>query len=151
MSRLALASLLTLGIALMPRMVNAALNNCTVGATGLTFGGYDAGSSLTTTGTIQISGCNGSGSGTVSLDKGQNSTTFNPRNLKDTAGDLLNYIIYTTISCSGTIWGDGTGSTGTVNFNGNGTISFCASIPSGQTNAGVSTTYGDSVKITVNF
>ncbi len=129
--------------------------SCSISATTLNFGNYDVFSftALTTSSTLQIN-CTTQGNSTVnllttSLGKGNNSSTFSPRQMSNNS-QLLNYDIYTD-SNQTTIWGDGTSGTSTitnskvvsVNLPIYGTIPARQDVTVG--------TYQDNVSITVNF
>jgi len=131
----------------------AALTKCTVSATGESFGSYNvfATTALTTTATVTIAKCTGSGSGTIAMDKGSNGTLAQ-RQMKKVGGtDLLNYNLYTSAAYT-TIWGDGTGGTATVSFSGNSPPTFTAfgQVPALQ-NVSAGTSYTDTVTITISF
>jgi spore coat protein U-like protein len=105
-SLLALVAVMAIGT---PSIAWAALQNCTiVTVVPVTFGTYNV---FTTTalfmnGSITVT-CGGSGRASVALDKGQNSSSFASRAMKQTAGtSLLTYNLYTDAATT-IIWGDG--------------------------------------------
>lgn len=154
-----------------PLTVGATVSSsCQINSAGnLSFGNYDVFSAGSTTGTSTISiTCSAGSSLTVALSMGSNSTSFNPRSMKDSGGNTLNYNLYTTSvttsGCTGgTIWGDGTSPTVTEP---NPSIPALVSssrftpviltvhgcIPSGQdVKGGPTETYSDTITVTVSF
>lgn len=93
-----------------------ALSQCTMNATPVHFGNYDAFSStpLDAAGTITVS-CSGNvNRATVTLSVSSTSGTFNPRRMKRSGGnDFLDYNVYTDAARTA-ILGDGTGGTSSV-------------------------------------
>ena len=93
-----------------------AFSQCTMNATPIQFGNYDAfsGPPLDAAGTLTIN-CSGNvGRATVTLSVSSTSRVFNPRRMKRSGGnDLLGYNVYTDIARS-EIFGDGTGGTNPV-------------------------------------
>ncbi len=83
--------------------------NCSVDAPDLNLGAYDGSSDLTATSTINVSCTSGTGF-KVDLSPG-NSGTYANRNLTN-GGNSLVYNLYTDLGHT-TIWGDGTGGSGT--------------------------------------
>ncbi|MFZ0889691.1 MAG: spore coat U domain-containing protein [Candidatus Binataceae bacterium] len=139
-------------VAMAPSPALAKLYFCTVSATSEAFGSYNvfATTALTTTATVTIAGCFGTGIGTIAMNQGLHSSTFNPRDMEKSGGtDLLNYNLYTSAAHT-TIWGDGTGGTATVTFTGDGTFTAYGQVPAGQ-NVSAGTSYTDSVTITISF
>ena len=150
-SLLALVTVMTIGT---PSTAWAALQNCTIGTViPVAFGTYNvfAATALAVNGSISVS-CAGSGSGTVALDKGQNSSSFVSRAMKRTGGaTLLTYNLYTDAATT-IVWGDGTGGSTTQRLAGNSpsaTLTVFGKMGAGQ-DVGVGT-YTDTVVITVNF
>ena len=135
----------------------AAVSTCTVTASGVAFGVYDA--TLTTptysTGTISVScavtGATGHNPVTVAFDTGS-SGTFTARTLLN-GTDFLNYNLYIDAAYT-QIWGDGTGVslTDTVYVT-PGKQSFTATVygmmPAMQTSG--SGTFNDTITVTVSF
>ena len=145
-------------------------SSCQISSAGnLSFGNYDVFSASSTQGSSIISiTCSAGSSITVALSMGSNSTSFNPRTLKDSSGNVLNYNLYTTSvtnsGCTGgTIWGDGVSPT--VTEPNPATPALVASsrftpvpltvygcIPSGQdVKGGPTETYTDVITVTVSF
>jgi len=128
----------------------------TVSATGMAFGNYNAASPSATTAnaTITVSCVNPAqelDAFTIALSRG-GSSTYSPRRMTSGA-NTLNYNIYTTAGFA-SIWGDGTGGTVTVNYNGAGTpnsLSYTAygQVPAGQYVAAGS--YADTITVTVTY
>lgn len=127
-----------------------------VSATAMSFGNYNASSPTATTAnaTITVSCVNPANDldvFTIALSKGS-SSTYSPRTLTSGA-NTLNYNIFTT-SGFASIWGDGTGGSVTVNYNGAGnpnSLSYTAygRIPAGQyVPAG---SYADTITVTVTY
>jgi len=90
-----------------------ALSQCTINATPVNFGNYDAfsGAPLDAVGTITLNCPGNVGRATVTLSVSSTSGTFNPRRMKRSGGnDLLGYNIYTDTTRRA-IFGDGTGGT----------------------------------------
>jgi spore coat protein U-like protein len=89
------------------------------------FGNYSSapsGPPQTATPTFNVQ-CQNNDPFTVSLSRGINSASFNPRTMKNAGGTPLNYNLYTD-AANTQIWGDGTG----------GTVSQSYSIPSSSNN-----------------
>ena len=140
-------ALLTCAVTLATPLARSA--KCTVSTSGLNFGSYDIFSSLNDdiTATITVN-CNKGAPYSIWLSSG--SGTFSSRTLIN-GTRLLNYNLFLDPTHL-TIWGDGSGGTGT--FSGNGTGANVATpvygrIPAGQ-NAWVGN-YSDVITITVNF
>lgn len=126
--------------------------SCSVTATNLGFGTYtpSTASPNTANSTVKVT-CTTGTPYTISLDGGTVSGSVTGRNMSDGASHLLSYALYTT-SSYGTIWGDGSGSTGTVGATGNGsaqTQTVYGSIPAGQFVTPAS--YSDQVGVTVTY
>jgi spore coat protein U-like protein len=93
-----------------------ALSQCTMNATPIDFGNYDAFSSapLDGVGTITVNCSANVVWATVTLSVSSTSGTFNPRRMKRSGGnDLLGYNVYTDVTRTA-IFGDGTGGTSHV-------------------------------------
>lgn len=110
-----LLSVILLSLMLWPAS-SALAFKCNVTATGVTFGGYDALSSIPTSGTGDVSvTCNIKGKNkaapltvTISVSAG-NSGNFGQRTMTHVSGtDVLNYNLFMDAGGS-TVWGDGTG------------------------------------------
>lgn len=89
------------------------VGNCFVTATDLNFGDFDGGTALSETSTITVR-CSRNHGYTLKLDAGD-AGTFSPRKMDN----VLEYNLYTSVAVN-TIWGDGSGGTGTVSDVGNG-------------------------------
>ena len=92
------------------------LSQCTMNATPIGFGNYDAfsGAPLDGVGTITVNCTGNVGRATVTLSVSSTSGTFNPRRMKRSGGsDLLGYNVYTDATRTA-IFGDGTGGTSLV-------------------------------------
>jgi spore coat protein U-like protein len=111
------------------------LSVCSVTATDLAFGNYDASSGTPNDATSTVSAtCTPSETYDIAIDVGSGSgATF--ANRKMTSGaNTLNYSLYTTAART-TIWGDGTGGTATQAGTGNGAaqnLTVYGRIPVGQ-------------------
>ena len=150
-SLLVLVTVMTIGT---PSTAWAALSSCTIGTViPVAFGTYNvfAATALTVNGSIALS-CGGNGSATVTLDKGQNSSSFVSRAMKQTGGaTLLTYNLYTDAATT-IVWGDGTGGSTTRSLSGNSlsvTLTVFGKVGAGQDVPAGS--YTDTVVITVNF
>jgi spore coat protein U-like protein len=144
-----------------------AVSNCTVGASGVSFGIYDplSGSADDSTGQVSVT-CTATFppivdtvNYTVSLSSGS-SGSYSTRRMQ-AGSSVLNYNLYTTSARSaGQIWGDTTG--GSANMSGSMTIGFFfwptthtdlltiyGRIPAGQDVA--AGTYADTIIVTVTF
>lgn len=122
---------------------------CTVSTAGLNFGTYDVFSTLNDdiTATINVD-CPSGTAYSILLSSG--SGTFAARTLT-TVGGALSYNLYLDPTRL-TIWGDGTGSTGTVSGTGTGAnvgTPVYGRIPAGQ-NVAVGS-YSDLITVTVTF
>ena len=127
-----------------------------VTATTMTFGNYNAASPGATTAnaTITVSCVNPAhdlNPFSIALSKG-GSASYAPRTMTFGA-NTLNYNIYTTAGFV-SVWGDGTGSTVTVDYNGAGnpnSLNYTAygSVPAGQYVAAGS--YTDTITVTVTY
>lgn len=112
------------------------LSVCTVTATDLAFGNYDASSGTPNdnTSTVTVT-CSNNAPYTVALDAGTGTgATVAVRRMGDGGGNWLDYSMYTTAART-TVWGDGT--LGTVVQNGTGTgaaqnLIVYGRIPTGQ-------------------
>ncbi|HEY5338633.1 MAG TPA: spore coat U domain-containing protein [Rhizomicrobium sp.] len=128
------------------------LASCSVTAGNLSFGSYTASSATpnTASSTVAVTCTNGT-TYSVSLDGGTVSNAMTARNMKDTAGDLLSYGLYTT-SAYTTVWGDGTGGTGDNSSSGTGTAqsyTVYGQVPAAQYVAPSS--YADQISVTVSY
>lgn len=127
--------------------------DCNLSATNLAFGSYDAASGTALDGTSSVTVyCSNGLSYDVALNIGSGGGTFVTRTMAS-GGNTLNYNLYTTAGRT-TVWGDGTGSTGTVTGTGSGLLSGTAHtvygrIASGQDRAIGS--YTSTITVTVTF
>ena len=98
-------------------MARESLSACNVSTSGVSFGSYDVFNPVPVSaiGTITIS-CNVLTVTTnTEIGPSSNSGGFNPRKMKHSSkSDLLSYNLFTNAART-TIWGDGSGGTGTVN------------------------------------
>jgi spore coat protein U domain-containing protein, fimbrial subunit CupE1/2/3/6 len=127
----------------------ARADGCTVGTTGINFGNYDVFSTLNDdiTATIDVNCPNGTA---YSILLSSGSGTFGSRTLT-AIGSVLGYNLYLDPTRL-TIWGDGTGGTGTVSGIGTGAnvgTPVYGRIPAGQ-NVAVGS-YTDLITVTVTF
>ncbi len=125
---------------------------CTVSATDLAFGNYDASAGVPNdnTSTVSVTCSNGSPY-TVALDAGTGTGATVAVRRMSNGGNTLNYSMYTTAGRT-TVWGDGTGGTSTQPGTGNGAgqnFTVYGRIPTGQfVTAG---NYADTVTATVTY
>jgi spore coat protein U-like protein len=127
-----------------------------VSATPISFGNYNAASvsAATANGTITVSCVNAANDlppFSVALSKGS-SSIYSPRTMT-LGANTLNYNIYTSAAFTA-IWGDGTGGTVTVDYNGAGnpnSLNYTAygSVPAGQYVTPGS--YTDTIQVTVTY
>lgn len=128
------------------------LSVCTVAATNLAFGNYDASSGAPNdnSSTVTVTCSNGSAY-TVALDAGTGSGATVAVRRMTNGGNTLDYSMYTTAGRV-TVWGDGTLSTVTQAGTGNGAgqgFTVYGRIPTGQfVTAG---NYSDTVTATVTY
>ena len=134
--------------------------NCTVAANPLAFGTYTpGGGAVKVSSTLNVN-CTKTTPFTVALNAGTTTgDAFTQRLLQNqTAGDAdtLQYNLYTSNTYA-TVWGDGTGSTGTVTGTGTGIATSVAETVYGQlvdstANQNVSPgSYTDTITVTVSF
>ncbi len=128
---------------------------CRVTPQNLNFGTYDslAAASLSSTSQISIN-CSKNTSFTVELNAGQHAASGFNRNMAN-GSNLLGYQLYTD-SAHTTVWGDGTGGTGTVSGTGTGpgaahtiTETVYGEVPAQQSVPVGS--YSDTITVTVSF
>lgn len=120
-------------------------------ADNINFGNYNplSASNTDATGNIQIT-CTNNTSYSVALSSG-GSGSYSTRQLNDGGSNNLNYNLYTSASYS-TVWGDGTGSSDTVDQTGSGnqdTLTVYGRLPAGQSVANAS--YSDTINVTVTY
>jgi spore coat protein U-like protein len=137
-----------------PMTVSATVTaNCTITAGTVAFGNVNAlsGTNYDATGTLSIACTNGSPwSATASVGGGAGAT-FATRRMTSGAS-TLNYTLYTD-SGRATVWGDGTGTTGTVGGTGTGgtqSVTVYGRVPSGQTSVAAGA-YSDTVTVTITY
>ncbi len=131
--------------------------SCSASATGVVFGIYNAASNRDVSGFVSVTcgGLVGIVNYSIALNRGIYSADFDPRQLGSGA-NRLNYNLYTSGTYA-TIWGDGSGTTGTITDSylvavGNTTRSYevFGRIPAGQTTA-VPGYYSDTITVTVTY
>lgn len=128
------------------------ISACTVSATNLAFGNYDAsaGAPNDNTSTVSVTCSNGSPY-TVALDAGTGSGATVAVRRMTSGANTLDYSMYTTAGRT-TVWADGTGGTSTQAGTGNGAsqnITVFGRIPTGQfVTAG---NYADTVTATITY
>lgn len=134
--------------------VSATVNaNCTISTTPLDFGSIDAltGAAVNGTGGISVACTNGT-SWTAAASVGSGSgATFAVRKMSD-GSDTLNYTLYTDGTRT-TVWGDGTGGSGTIGNTGTGStqnVTVYARIAAGQTSVPAGD-YDDTVSVTITY
>ena len=127
--------------------------NCTVSTSAIDFGDVNplSGSNVDGTGGISVTCTSGTGwTATAGVGSGSGAT-FASRRM--TAGsDLLSYNLYTNAGRT-TVWGDGSGSTGTLTGTGNGAVqavTIYGRVGSGQTTVPPGD-YTDDVSVTVTY
>lgn len=136
--------------------VTATVNDsCTVTATDLAFGVYDAGAgNLDGTSTITATCTAGTGYD-IGLDAGSNSANASgtTRAMDDGGSSYLEYELYSDSSRS-VIWGNDVG-TDTVNnpsaTGGDNAHTVYGQIPAGQYDASAATSYSDTINVTVTY
>jgi spore coat protein U-like protein len=129
--------------------------NCLVSAQPLNFGGYDGTAAKAGTSDISVR-CSAGTTYTVGLSAGGG--TFTQRLLSGAGTNKLQYNLYTSLAAS-TIWGDGTGGTGTMGGTGSGmasgsatTLTVFGQLPDNAFNQGApSGNYTDSITVTVTY
>jgi spore coat protein U-like protein len=127
------------------------LASCSVSAGNMSFGSYTPSAASTTTSTINVTCTNGT-TYSVLLDGGTVAGSMTARQMKDSAGDLLSYGLYTTSGYT-TVWGDGTGGTSKNTGTGNGAAqpyTVYGQVPASQYVA-PSTSYQDTINVTVSY
>lgn len=129
--------------------------NCVVGAQSLSFGSFDGSAALTSSGDVSVRCSNGTPY-TVLLSAGGG--TFAQRLLGNGGSNSLQYNLYTS-STYGTIWGDGSASTGTLGGTGSGmsaakvkTHTIYGQLPNSAANQDAPAgSYSDSIVVTVSY
>ena len=126
---------------------------CSASTAAVAFGNYNPQSAGTTTGTGTISvTCDSSGSGSVTLSLSTGGAANYASRRMTSGANILNYNLYTTVSLSAPVFGDGSGSTATVNFQGANKTTVTTvygRIPAGQNvRAGA---YTNTIIVSVSF
>jgi len=127
---------------------------CSISAIGASFGSYSPfnTAAATSTGTITIDCGADTSHVVVSIGPSPNSGGFNPRQMRGSGSNLMNYNLYTASGLTA-IWGDGTQGTSTQFFNIKKNKKVDAlvygSIPAAQ-DVGLGS-YSESLLVTVNF
>ena len=134
--------------------VSANVNaNCTVSTTALDFGGIDTLSASPVDGTGGISvTCTSGTAWTAAADIGSGSGASFASRRMSAGGNTLSYTIYTDAGRT-TVWGDGSGSTGTVGNTGSGAaqnVTVYGRVPAGQTSVPAGS-YADTVSVTITY
>jgi spore coat protein U-like protein len=129
------------------------LSACDVQATNHAFGTYtpSSGTPLDGTSTVSVY-CTSGTPYTLSLDVGTGGGDFTARQM-GSGGNQMSYNLYTTNARS-TVWGDGSGSTGTISGNGSGLLTAAQHIVYGRIaiNQDVAPgSYTSTVTVTVTF
>lgn len=127
--------------------------NCTVSTSALAFGNVDAtsASNVDATGGLTITCTNGSAWTASSGIGAGTGASFVNRKLTSGA-NLLNYNIFTS-SARTTVWGDGTGTTGTIAGTGTGSaqsVTVYGRVTGGQTTVPIGS-YADTVAVTITY
>lgn len=130
----------------------ARAGTCRVSVTrAVNFGNYNPLSATPDTARGRISvACHGKGRLSIALSTGS-SGSYTPRSMQDSAGDVLDYNLYTKASLT-VIWGNGTEGTGTVSrrfHNNTKRARIHGQIPAGQNVPAGS--YSDTITVTVTF
>ena len=127
--------------------------NCTVSAGSVNFGTVNpiSGSNDDASGTFSVACTSGTGwTATAGVGSGSGASFAARRMTSGT--NLLNYNLYTS-SGYATVWGDGTGTTGTITGTGNGSAqstTVYGRVASGQTSVPPGS-YTDSVSVTITY
>ncbi len=127
---------------------------CRVSAVGASFGSYSPfdTAAVTSTGTITIDCGVDTSHVIVAIGPSQSSGGFNPRQMRGSGSNLMNYNLYTASDLT-VIWGDGTQGTSTQFFNIKKNKKVDAlvygSIPAAQ-DVGLGS-YSESLLVTINF
>lgn len=139
--------------------ISAVVNpNCLVGTTGdINFGSFDGSTAKTGSAVVEVR-CSNLTPYTLKLSAGAPGGTFAQRLLSGSGSNKLEYNLYTTSGYS-TIWGDGTGGTGTQGGTGSGmsstqvkTHTVHGQLPNSVANQDAPTgTYTDVVTVTVEY
>lgn len=134
--------------------VSATVNaNCTISTSALNFGSIDtlSASPVDGTGGVTIACTNGS-SWTATANAGTGSGATLASRRMTSGSNTLTYSLYTDAART-TVWGDGTGSTGTITNTGTGTaqnVTIYGRVPASQTGVPAGA-YTDTVSVTVTY
>jgi len=127
--------------------------NCTISTSALAFGNVNtiSGSNVDGTGGLSITCTNGTAwTATAGVGAGPGASFTNRRMVS--GGNQLNYNIFTTVART-TVWGNGTGGTGTITGTGSGTaqsVTVYGRVSSGQTSVPAGA-YADTVAVTITY
>lgn len=126
---------------------------CTVTTSPVAFGNIDtrSGSNVDATGGLSVT-CTSGTSWSADADVGGGSGATLATRKMTSGSDILNYALYTDSSRS-TVWGDGSGTSDTIDSTGTGTvqtITIYGRVPGGQT-AAPAGSYADVVAVTVTY
>jgi spore coat protein U-like protein len=128
-------------------------SNCSATTLPVAFGNVDTTSASNVDGTGRLSvTCTNGTSWTAEADVGAGTGATLAVRKMSAGANLLNYALYTD-NTFGAIWGDGSGTTGTIGGTGNGTaqdIDIHGRVPSGQTSVPAGN-YSDTVVVTVEY
>ena len=127
--------------------------NCTVSTSALSFGNVDplSGSDVDGSGGITVTCTNGTDWSAAAGVGSGSGATYAARRMS-AGSDLLGYNIYTNAGRT-TVWGDGTGTTATIDNTGTGAaqnVTVYGRVPSGQTSVPPGG-YSDTVAVTVTY
>ena len=129
--------------------------NCTLSTSAVAFGSVNtlSGTNVDATGGITVTCTSGTGwTATANAGTGTGASLLTRRMTPATGTTTLNYSLYTT-SARTTVWGDGTGTTGTIANSGTGAaqaIPIYGRVPSGQGSVPAGS-YSDTVAVTVTY
>jgi len=141
--------------------VTATVNkNCLVSGANLDFGAYTPGGGARTANSAITVRCTKTTPYTVSLNAGTSVGGTLAQRLLANGANTLQYNLYTTAGLA-TIWGDGTGGTGTIGGTGNGvsvvsaqTLTVYGQLPDNTTNQDVvpaAGSFADQITVTVTY
>jgi spore coat protein U-like protein len=127
--------------------------NCTVSTSPLAFGNVDStsASNVDAAGGLTVTCTNGS-AWTASAGVGGGSGASYANRRMTAGANLLNYNIYTSAART-TVWGDGTGSTGTLGGTGTGSaqsVTVYGRVAGGQSTVPIGS-YADTVSVTITY
>ena len=130
--------------------------NCTTSATPLGFGNYTPGNGAVTANSTITVNCTKSTAYTVGLNPGSTAGDAFIQRLMTSGTNTLQYNLYTTAALT-TVFGDGTGATGTDSGTGTGmanalTYTVFGQVPDNATNqASLPAIYTDTITVTVSY